>query len=306
MPALAWQVWVLGVTGVSLVVTGIRTLAIARQPIHLRWELAPVPRLEAKGRYGGSCLEEYEWWSQPRRHSGAAALIYTAREMFLLRSVWEHNRGLWPLTFALHYGLYLTAGLSLGLAIHAVLLAVGPDPLAVRPLRQGVSALALLGYLLGSVGAVGLLLKRVLDPHLRPFNTISRYINLLFLGAVFFSGACAWLLSEDYVAEVTRFTGGLIGRGPEMATGQLLSLHVMVSSLFLLYLPFTDMIHFIAKYFTYHAVRWDDRPQNGRMERELRGLLTQPVTWSAPHVGSDGRKDWSDVAAADAGDEATT
>ena len=304
MSSLGWQVLVFGVTGVSLVVTAIRTWAMARQPIHLRWELAPVPRLDARGRYGGSFLEEYEWWRQPRRHSRAAALIYIAREMLLLRSVWDRNRGLWPLTFALHYGLYLTAGLSLGLTIHAVLLAAGLDPLAVRPLREGVSVLALLGYLLGGVGVVGLLLKRVLDPHLRPFSTISRYVNLLFLGAVFFSGVCAWLLPGDYVAEVTRFTGGLIGRGPGMAPGPLLSLHVAVSLLFLVYLPFTDMIHFIAKFFTYHAVRWDDRPQSGAMAGELKGLLRQPVSWSASHVGSDGRKDWIDIASAEAGDGA--
>jgi nitrate reductase gamma subunit len=306
VPALAWQVLAFGVIGVSSVVIAIRTLAIARRPVHLRWELAPVPRGDGKGRYGGSYLEEYEWWTKPRRHSRTAVLIYTAKEMLLLRSVWKHNRGLWPLSFALHYGLYLIAGLCLGMAVVAVLLVVGLDPLAVQPLRESVSALALLAYLLGSVGSIGLLLKRALDPSLRPFNTISRYLNLLFLGAVFLSGTYAWLCSGDYVAEASRFARGLITLDPNATVGFPLSLHLVISLLFLLYLPLTDMIHFIAKYFTYHAVRWDDRPQNEPMDRELRRLLTQPVTWSASHVGADGQKNWVDIASAEPSDETTS
>jgi nitrate reductase gamma subunit len=289
---------------VSLVVTAIRTLAIARQPIHLRWELAPVPH-EGKGGYGGSDLEEYEWWKEPRRRSTAAALAYTAREMFLFRSVWEHNRGLWPLTFALHYGLYGMAGLSVGLAIHAALLGLGQDLLAAKPLRECVAALSLIGYLLGAAGAVGLLLKRRLDPGLRPFTTISRYFNLLLLGVVFLSGSYACLRSGDYTAEVSRFAAGLIGLDPGATVALPLSLHLGVSLLFILYLPLTDMIHFIAKYFTYHTVRWDDRPKNVPMERELKGLLGQPVSWSASHMGAGGRKDWLDIAGADASDEAS-
>ena len=58
------------------------------------------------------------------------------------------------------------------------------------------------------------------------------------------------------------------------------------------------MMHFVAKYFTYHEVRWDDQPleDSGSMGREVRKLLDQPVTWAAPHVGADGRKNWVDIA----------
>lgn len=305
MPALAWQVLTLGVAGASLVLIALRILAIARQPVHLRWELAPVPYDRGKGGSGGSYLEEYEWWTKPRRHSRAAALIYTASEIFLQRSVWRHNRGLWPLTFVFHIGLYLTAGLSLGLTILAALMVLGLDFLAVTPLREIVSAFALLGYLLGGMGTVGLLLKRALDPDLRPFNSISRYVNLLFLGAVFLSGGHAWLRSEDYVAEVSRFAQGVITLDPNATLGFSFSIHLVISLLFLLYLPLTDMIHFIAKYFTYHAVRWDDRPLNGPLERKLRGLMTQPVTWSASHIHSAAEKNWAEIASAESGREKT-
>jgi hypothetical protein len=32
------------------------------------------------------------------------------------------------------------------------------------------------------------------------------------------------------------------------------------------------------------------------MEREVKELLQQPVSWAGPHVGADGRKNWVDVA----------
>jgi hypothetical protein len=58
------------------------------------------------------------------------------------------------------------------------------------------------------------------------------------------------------------------------------------------------MMHPVAKYFTYHQVRWDDRPMESgsSMEREVQSLLQQPVTWAAPHVGADGTKSWVDIA----------
>jgi nitrate reductase gamma subunit len=305
LPALAWQVLTLGVAGASLVLIALRILAIARRPIHLRWELAPVPYERKKDGAGGSYLEEYEWWTKARRHSTTAALIYTASEIFLQRSVWRHNRGLWPLTFVFHIGLYLTAGLALGLTILAVLMALGLDFLGAAPLREIVSVLALLGYLLGGAGAAGLLLKRALDPGLRPFNTIARTINLLFLGAVFLSGLYAWLRTGDYAAEVGRFAHGVITLDRNATVESSFSIHLAISLLFLLYLPLTDMIHFIAKYFTYHLVRWDDQPQNDPLERKLRGLMSQPVTWSASHIRSSAERTWEEIASAESGSEKT-
>jgi hypothetical protein len=58
------------------------------------------------------------------------------------------------------------------------------------------------------------------------------------------------------------------------------------------------MMHFVAKYFTYHEVRWDDEPvtAGSKLDRELKKLLNQPVTWAAPHVRADGKKTWVDIA----------
>jgi hypothetical protein len=57
-------------------------------------------------------------------------------------------------------------------------------------------------------------------------------------------------------------------------------------------------MHFVAKYFTYHKVRWDDEPvaAGSKLDLELKKLLNQTVTWAGPHVRADGKKTWVDIA----------
>jgi nitrate reductase gamma subunit len=303
MSGIVWHILVFGAIGIFLIVVTYRTLAIVRLPVHLRWELAPIPHEKGKGQYGGSYLEEYEWWKKPRRRSRIAPIIYMAKEIFLLRGVWEHNRALWPLTFAFHTGIYLIVGMLLLSVINAVFI-IAEVPLYVLNVSLGIaSVFALGGYLLGSLGAIGLILKRAFDSNLRPFNTFATYFNLLLLGAVFISGAYAWFSSPDFASEMSLFIKGLITLDAGVTLTFSLSLHIVISLLFILYLPWTDMIHFIAKYFTYHEIRWNDAPQDEKMERELRGLLAQPVSWSAAHVKADGKKNWVDITTKKTSDE---
>ena len=111
MSGIVWHIFTFGAIGIFLIVITYRTLAIIRLPVHLRWELAPIPHEKGKGRYGGSYLEEYEWWNKPQHRSRIAPIIYMAKEIFLLRGVWKHNRALWPFTFSLHMGIYLIVGM---------------------------------------------------------------------------------------------------------------------------------------------------------------------------------------------------
>jgi nitrate reductase gamma subunit len=303
MSGIVWPILGFGVIGIFLIVATYRTLAIVRLPVHLRWELAPIPHEKGKGRYGGSYLEEYEWWNKPQHRSRIAPIVYMAKEIFLLRGVWEHNRALWPLTFAFHMGIYLIV-VMLFLSVVNALFIIAEVPLYVLNVSLGIaSVFALAGYLLGSVGAIGLILKRALDSNLRLFNTITKYFNLVFLGAVFVSGACAWFFPPDFASEMSLFIKGLIILDAGVTLTFSLSLHVVISLLFVLYLPWTDMIHFIAKYFTYHEIRWNDAPQDEKMKRELRGLLAQPVSWSAAHIEANGKKNWVDITTKKTSDE---
>lgn len=295
MSGIVWHIFVFGALGIFLAVTTYRTLAITRLPIHLRWELAPIPHEKEKSRYGGSYLEEYEWWNKQQHRSRIAPVVYMVKEILLLRGIWEHNRALWPLTLAFHMGIYLIIGMVLLNLVNAIFI-IAEVPSSVLDVFLRIAfVLALGGYPLGSLGAIGLILKRTLDSNLRPFNTLTKYFNLVLLGAVFISGGYAWLHSGDFASEMSLFIKMLITLDTGVTATFLLSLHIVISLLFLIYLPFTDMIHFIAKYFIYHGIRWDDKPKNEKMERELRGLMAQPVSWSATHVKANSKKNWADI-----------
>ena len=71
-------------------------------------------------------------------------------------------------------------------------------------------------------------------------------------------------------------------------------IHIYIILAFIAYLPYTHMSHFFTKYFTYHKVRWDDEAntKGSKIESRVSKLLNQPVTWSAPHIGADGVKNW--------------
>jgi nitrate reductase gamma subunit len=274
----------------------LRTIRIARLPVHLRWELAPVPHEKGRSHYGGSYLEEFEWWTKPREKDMAKEASYMLQEILLLKSVWEHNRRLWWFSFPFHIGMYVLIAAGAWLLLSGGLELAGVQTAAEW--RGGISGLAGVGFALGGIGALGLLISRFADRRLREFTAPAALFNLILLLAVFGTGAYALAASQD-------FAGRVWGFGTALATGDLsvelpgvLSAHLLLALLFLAYLPFSRMMHFVAKYFTYHQVRWDDEPltAGGRLEREAARLLEQPVTWAAPHVNSDGNKNWADVA----------
>ena len=73
----------------------------------------------------------------------------------------------------------------------------------------------------------------------------------------------------------------------------------MLGRALLAYIPMTHMSHFIAKYFTYHTVRWDERSPvpGGMIEKKMAEYLMYRPTWSAAHIGA-GRENalWAEVA----------
>ncbi len=295
MSGIFWHISVFGVLAVFLIVTIYRAWSLARLPVHLRWELAPIPHEKGKGKYGGSYLEEYEWWKKRRQKSFFAPLRYMAVEILLLRGVWKHNRRLWPLTFAFHGGIYLVFAMLILSILNAIFIITGVPTSVLDVFLAITSVVALAGYLLGGLGAISLILKRTLDANLRSFNSVSKYFNLVFLAAVFISGAYSWFATPDFALTMSRFIQGLVTLDTGLNLAFPLSMHVILASLFFLYLPWTDMIHFVAKYFTYHEIKWNDAPKDARMEKELKGLLAQPVSWSAEHIKADGKKSWADL-----------
>jgi len=274
----------------------LRTIRMAKLPIHLRWELAPVPHEKGKSHYGGSYLEEFEWWTKPRETDMVKEASYMLQEILFLRAVWEHNRRLWWFSFPFHIGMYvlIAAGglllLSGGLELAGVEAAAG--------WRSGTTVLAAAGFALGGFGALGLMISRIVDPRFRDYTTPAALFNLILLLAIFATGGYAIAASQNLASAVWGFGTGLVTGDIAVELSGVQQAHVLLGLLFLAYLPFTRMMHFVAKYFTYHQVRWDDEPltSGGRLEVEANRLLGQPVTWGAPHVNANGCKNWVDVA----------
>ena len=269
---------------------------IAGLPPHLRWELAPVPHEKGKGHYGGSYLEEYEWWTKPREKSLVDEVIYMLKEIFLLKGVFEHNKKMWYFSFPFHIGLYLLAAMVVFMFVNTILLRVGVIQLA-SVFEILIYIFAAIGYAIGVIGVIGLIIRRLSDSNLRHFNTTGALFNLFFLLVLFASGVVALISVPDFSGEMTRLAGAFFTADTTFVLPGLLSMHIVISLLFLAYLPFTKMLHFLAKYFTYHEVRWNDMPMkgNGRMEKDVKKLLSQPVTWSASHLNADGKKNWVDI-----------
>jgi len=77
-----------------------------------------------------------------------------------------------------------------------------------------------------------------------------------------------------------------------------------LASLLVAYIPLTHMSHFFTKWFMYHDIRWNDEPNfvGGKIERQITKALQYPVSWSAPHIRGDGKKNWADVATSGMGE----
>lgn len=287
---------------VFIIAFGAKLIKYWTMPMHVRWEIYPVPH-EAKP-YGGSFFEETDHWTKERHKDHLAQYKFMIPEILFIRALYEDNRPLWYWSFPFHMGLYLSIGGLVFLAIGSVLQALGmpPSASALGTLVQALTVIcAVVGFVMGTVGALGLVVKRLADAELNEFTAGIDYLNLLWLGAIFVTGFLVWLtdpgfgVARDYFVSLITFKS--------MAQPQAMSgLHVINLLLFIgfwTYFPFTHMTHMVSKYFMWDKVKWDDDPNVGDpgMSDRIKKYLAYPVTWAAPHVGSEGgKKNWADVA----------
>ena len=282
---LAW-VWLAVVTFV--LGCAWRAWRYASAPEHLRWDLYPVAHEPAARRaYGGSHLEEREHWTKPRETSLVGEATAMLEEIVFLRGVWRHNRRVFWGSLPFHWGLYLLIGVT------ALLV---PAAAGFMPawLFWILDLLAFAGGALVFAGAVRLLILRTTDPGLKRYSAPLDRVNLALFAAL---GALSLAIpfSGEGMAEVSRAVAAaaVFDASPVPA---LVAAHMLLAGLIIGYFPFTRMVHFFAKYFLYHDVRWDDRPLEAGsvMERRLRAALDYGVSWSADHVGPG--RTWGEVA----------
>ncbi len=270
----------------------------ATMPMHLRWELYPVAHEKGKASYGGSYFEELDWWTKPIESSKLGEVKVIAEEVLTLKAVRENNPSLWPWSLAFHYGLYLLFGLGVALIAGGGVLLTGFAPLQWLAGGRVLSVWGAAGIALALIGCVGLLVRRLANPGLRRSSTPADFFHLVLLLGVFAASAGSWLAIDREYAVAAGYMAVLMSGKPVTPPGGWFSAQILLLGAFLLYLPFSHMTHMFTKYFTWHSVRWDDRPNRvgSRIEARAARLLMLPVHWSAPHIQGDGRKTWADVA----------
>jgi|YNPNPStandDraft_1061719.scaffolds.fasta_scaffold53094_2 nitrate reductase gamma subunit len=278
--SLEWFLILFGWFAAALfvIVSAYKMYRVAAAPLNVRWEVYPVPHEEgARRHYGGSYMEEVDWARKPRAGSLVAEFVEMGQEIFLLQRVRKYNRyGIWLLSLAMHWGLYLGAGLLALLVIENVI--------ALPALTLLTTIVGAAAFALGTLGALGLVVKRATDRNLNLYTAPIDYFNLLWLATIFVLGLASFVMAGSFAAH-RAYIGSVLTFQPAPLP-PLVALTFLVFELFVIYMPFSKLIHYFAKYFTYHSQLWDDafKTSGSLTDKKVVEQLAYPVAWSAPHI----------------------
>lgn len=271
-------------------------------PMHLRWDLYPVAHEPGKGKYGGSYYEEPEWWEKKIGKDHLSEFLVMFEEIFLLKGVYERNKKLWYLSYPFHLGLYLIVGTfililaSAILNINAVIYIVNIQTAADKIFYYLTNICGYAGLSLTFIGCIGLIIRRSTDKKYKFYNAPSDFINLAFILILTVSIFLTLLFSNSSFTLSKEYVENLLTFNLDFNPGTMFIVHIILVSVFLIYFPFTRMMHLFAKYFTYHAVRWEDEPniKGSKLEKRIKVALNFGVDWSAAHTKTGST--WADVA----------
>jgi nitrate reductase gamma subunit len=246
--------------------SAIRMVRMASMPVHVRWEIYPVPE---------GILEKTR---------------IMMSEVLLLKGVFEHHRSLWLWSWLFHTSLYLLIIVA-GLSVLASL-----SMYARTALASGISILSTIAFGFGTVGTAALILMRLFNARMRSFASVAALFNLALLLAIFLSGIAYVFTQPAFASIMVAQSGSLLGLNPAPVLNPIAAAHLGLMAFFIAYFPFTQMAHGMLKYFMYHSVRWDDRPteQIPKYADEMKRYLAYPVSWSAPHI-RDVKANWAEV-----------
>ncbi len=279
-----------------------RAVGYARLPMHLRWELYPVPHEEKhRAAHGGSYFEVKDWWTKPASFNLSGELKSMVPEILFLKGLWEFKRKMWYRSYPFHLGLYLLIGATGLLLSRAFLSIVAPDlwaGAAATILHFVYMIAGVTGITLTLGGAIALLFHRLRDEELRNYTTFGDIFNLSFFIVTLGFLSAGYILRPDKTLGAWDFVRGALTFDTSLHIPVLFGIGLVLGSVLTAYIPMTHMSHFIAKYFTYHSVRWDDKPnwKGGKLEEKIAEYLTYRPDWAAPHVGANGVRTWAEIA----------
>lgn len=273
-----------------------RLFKIYSTPLHLRWEIYPVAHEPGdKPSYGGSYLEEQNWWEKPRQTSFINMMKVQLPEMIFLTAVREHNRSLWYRSFPFHFGLYLIAA-----TIFFIFISFIPFLTPLATLLATICGFT--GIILGLVGSIGLLMGRLTNEEYDGYSAPIDIFNLILFVVTFSVALLSFLFVDPNFSLIGDYFKNLVTFSIHTPIiSPLITVEIFLFSILLAYIPLTHMSHFFVKYFTYHDIRWNDEPniRGGKYEKAIEQVLNYRVSWSAPHIKGEGKKTWVEVASED-------
>ncbi len=151
------------------------------------------------------------------------------------------------------------------LAIGAVLQVAGlpPEKSALATLVQALTVVfGVIGYCLGTIGVVGLIIKRLSDPALNEFSAGIDFMNLAWLGAIFVTGFLVWLKDPGFEVARQYLVGVITFKRPAAEMSWLHVLNLLLFLGFWAYFPFTHMTHMVSKYFMWDKVNGTTNPMS--------------------------------------------
>lgn len=288
-----------------VVAVAVRAYKIHTMPVHLRWELYPVAHEGKRASYGGSYFEELDWWTKPRKFSLLGELKGMIPEMLFIKALWENNRPLWYRSFPFHFGLYCLIGWAGLLVVGAiaeiadVTVAAGSESFVGAAIHYLTILAGAIGLILANIGALALLHRRLTDEDLEGYTSPSHIFNLAAFSATLLIAFFTYILVDQTFLTARGYVHSLLTFNINAPVGSsAVAVEFLLFSLLLAYVPLTHMSHFFTKYFFYHQIRWNDEPNvvGSKLEKQITEALGYPVSWSAPHLKADGKKNWADIA----------
>jgi nitrate reductase gamma subunit len=271
-------------------ISGYKAYQFAKLPLHGRMELYPVPK-EKGHEYGGSYYEEVEWWNKERQVSHRTELIEMLKEMLFIKKLFDHQKPLWWLSYALHLGIYFLIAWTILLVIGSLTL-LGGGEVSISAGVWGslifylTAFTGLLGLILATFGSGMLLLRRLFDDTLRKYTTPQEYFNLILLYSAVVTGIFVWIGDLGFYS-AREITANLITFIPFQASG-LFIIHLVILFIMFTYIPLSKMSHYVGKYFTFHKVLWENDPnlRGSEVEKKVEQATAYRPTnsWSAPHI----------------------
>jgi nitrate reductase gamma subunit len=264
--------------------TAYKIIALLRMPRPFRWDLYPLPHRGP----AGSKYQKLDFNRQKAPFYLLRELWEMGLEILVIKRLFTNNLRLWLGSYALHAGIYLAA-------LWIILLAAG----AIVQINSAASNSVIIAYLfflttvvgaaaliLGFIGSVYLLLRRCINADLRAMSDTVSYLNLWVMIALFGIALAAWLVADGSFSQLRNQIADLMLFKPTAPHHQLITLELFFFGLFLMYLPFSRMLHFAAKYFFYHNIMWDDQAMQpgSKLERERLKELAYRPQWTAPHI----------------------